>query len=452
MPKEDSSWCRVAVFIIGTEEDGSVRYWRTDTDEVHPHGMVDPAWLYDIIGHYGGRSFPSPQGTLLPSFLMTATVHPHQPLPTLHLGWVLSLLAQSVQQWPNAYTASLPSLVSLLLHLLSDPATQPITDTLHHTLHTCLVTLPSPWKSKLHSIVHALEPASMLPMLQAFLPVDSRAVYLQRALAASALGLVSFHLDTLLGLLQDPTSVFCATPIDYPGLVTMTRLMDIAIGSNEHQFQDNKSQVREYLYKILVVGDLGTGKTSIIRRYVHNIFSSNYKSTIGVDFALKVIQWSPEIIVRLQLWDIAGQERFGNMTRVYYKEALGAFVVYDVTRPQTFEGVTKWKHDIDSKVTLPEAWGGGSIPVILLANKSDLIQQGHGQQVNKEDMDRFCAEQGFLNWFETSAKEDMNIDEAARHLMTAVLKIEEEHGSDGLQQEDSVRLDQGNKQERGGCC
>lgn len=57
------------------------------------------------------------------------------------------------------------------------------------------------------------------------------------------------------------------------------------------------------------------------------------------------------------------------MTRVYYKEALGAFVVYDVTRPATFEGVTKWKNDIDKKVKLPEKWGGGDIPVVLLANK-----------------------------------------------------------------------------------
>lgn len=73
--------------------------------------------------------------------------------------------------------------------------------------------------------------------------------------------------------------------------------------------------------------------------------------------------------MRLQLWDIAGQERFGNMTRVYYKEALGAFVVYDVTRPQTYEGVRKWKADLDSKISLPEAWGGGHIPVVLLANK-----------------------------------------------------------------------------------
>ncbi|KAI8084917.1 P-loop containing nucleoside triphosphate hydrolase protein [Halteromyces radiatus] len=215
---------------------------------------------------------------------------------------------------------------------------------------------------------------------------------------------------------------------------------------------------REYLYKILVVGDLGTGKTSIIRRYVHNIFSTNYKSTIGVDFALKVIQWSPEIIVRLQLWDIAGQERFGNMTRVYYKEALGAFVVYDVTRPQTFEGVTKWKQDLDSKVALPELWGGGNIPVVLLANKSDLLQEGHGQPINPLEMDQFCQDNGFSKWFETSAKDNSNIDEAARHLIQTIVAIEEERGTlltDDLDN-DSIHLDQSKHHDHysggSGCC
>ncbi|KAI8374134.1 P-loop containing nucleoside triphosphate hydrolase protein [Radiomyces spectabilis] len=218
------------------------------------------------------------------------------------------------------------------------------------------------------------------------------------------------------------------------------------------------AEMREYLYKILVVGDLGTGKTSIIRRYVHNIFSSNYKSTIGVDFALKVIQWSPEIIVRLQLWDIAGQERFGNMTRVYYKEALGAFVVYDVTRPNTFDGVTRWKNDIDTKVTLPEAWGGGKIPVVLLANKSDLVQEGHGQHVNAAEMDSFCKDLGFIKWFETSAKDNINIEEAARHLITAILNIEEESGVDALalgEESDRVHLDQNKQQHNNSgsnCC
>ncbi|KAM3586322.1 hypothetical protein VKS41_002845 [Umbelopsis sp. WA50703] len=217
------------------------------------------------------------------------------------------------------------------------------------------------------------------------------------------------------------------------------------------------SHVREYLYKFLVVGDLGTGKTSIIKRYVHNIFSMHYKSTIGVDFALKVIQWSPEIVVRLQLWDIAGQERFGNMTRVYYKEALGAFVVYDVTRPQTFEGVRKWKADLDSKISLPEAWGGGHIPVVLLANKSDLINEGHGQHVNASEMDAFCNENGFVKWFETSAKDNTNIDEAARHLVSSILAIEQEHldrhDADGFEgNNQNIRIDQDKTRNDSGCC
>lgn len=72
---------------------------------------------------------------------------------------------------------------------------------------------------------------------------------------------------------------------------------------------------REYLFKILVIGELGSGKTSFIKRYVHQFFSEHYRATIGVDFALKVIQWENDITIRLQLWDIAGQERFGNMTR-----------------------------------------------------------------------------------------------------------------------------------------
>ncbi|KAI8374865.1 P-loop containing nucleoside triphosphate hydrolase protein [Blakeslea trispora] len=211
-------------------------------------------------------------------------------------------------------------------------------------------------------------------------------------------------------------------------------------------------EMREYLYKILVVGDLGTGKTSIIRRYVHNIFSTNYKSTIGVDFALKVIQWENDLIVRLQLWDIAGQERFGNMTRVYYKEALGAIVVYDMTRPQTFEGVTKWKNDIDSKVTLPDAWGGGQIPVILLANKMDLVKEGHGQHVNTSELDQFCQDHGFLQWFETSAKDNSNIEEAARHLISAILKLEEEH-ADSVVPQDTVQLNQPKEDpSQSGCC
>ncbi|KAG0204353.1 rab32, member RAS oncoprotein [Mortierella sp. GBA30] len=208
-------------------------------------------------------------------------------------------------------------------------------------------------------------------------------------------------------------------------------------------------EIREYLYKILIIGDVGTGKTSIIKRYVHNIFSMNYKSTIGVDFALKVIQWSPDTVVRLQLWDIAGQER-GNMTRVYYKEAVAALVVYDVTRPKTFEAVKRWKADLDSKVSLP--WGGGPIHAILLANKTDL-QLNASVGLDAEEMEKFCEEHGFLKWFATSAKDNKNIEDAMQFLLEQIMAAEEEHAHKEAHQAavlDRVQLSQSKVKE--GCC
>merc|ERR1712080_664594 len=104
----------------------------------------------------------------------------------------------------------------------------------------------------------------------------------------------------------------------------------------------------------------------------HNIFSMHYKSTIGVDFALKVVNWDENSVVRLQLWDIAGQERFGNMTRVYYKDAAAAFVVFDLTRSATMDAVQKWKSDLDMKVVTVT---GEPVPAVLLANKCDMPRE-----------------------------------------------------------------------------
>ncbi|XP_040206806.1 ras-related protein Rab-32 isoform X1 [Rana temporaria] len=188
-------------------------------------------------------------------------------------------------------------------------------------------------------------------------------------------------------------------------------------GSGELGASAGVPERREYLFKVLVIGELGVGKTSIIKRYVHQLFSQHYRATIGVDFALKVINWDGKTLVRLQLWDIAGQERFGNMTRVYYKEAVGAFVVFDVTRVSTFEAITKWKSDLDSKVYLPS---GGPIPAVLLANKCD--QRKENSMPSSSQLDNFCKENGFVSWYETSAKDNVNIDDAARCLVENILQ------------------------------
>ncbi|PRP77305.1 lightoid-like [Planoprotostelium fungivorum] len=170
----------------------------------------------------------------------------------------------------------------------------------------------------------------------------------------------------------------------------------------------------EHVYKILVVGEQGCGKTSFIHQYVNHTFSKTYRATIGVDFALKSLNWDSKTNIRLQLWDIAGQERFGHMTRVYYKEAVGAMVVFDITKEKTLQAVPKWKNDIDDNLD--------NIPVVLLANKCDLAEQ----PLDKAYMEQFCKENGFIGWFETSAKDNINVDESGHYLVEHILNRDPE--------------------------
>ncbi|KAM3594174.1 uncharacterized protein V6R79_003577 [Siganus canaliculatus] len=179
--------------------------------------------------------------------------------------------------------------------------------------------------------------------------------------------------------------------------------------------QPSLSEWTEKLFKVLVIGDLGVGKSSIVLRYVNKRFAEGYKPTLGVDFALKTIEWDPKTVVRVQLWDIAGQERFKNMSRVYYKGTMGAIVVFDITDRSTLDAAVKWKQDLDSKVSLN---GGRLIPAVLLANKCDM----KGRDNNLvSSLDGFCEDHNFLGWFETSAKDNINIDEAGAFLVKQMM-------------------------------
>ncbi|OQR76941.1 ras-related protein Rab-32B-like [Tropilaelaps mercedesae] len=167
---------------------------------------------------------------------------------------------------------------------------------------------------------------------------------------------------------------------------------------------------QDYLFKVLVVGDFGVGKTAIVRRYTDGVFSQNYKITIGVDFLIKRLRWHPNKQITLQLWDIAGHERFGSLTRVYYKYATAAVFVYDLTRPATLESIVKWREDLRDKTD-----DKSSLPSVLLANKCDISQEW-------PDLDRFCRQHHIDAWFPTSAKEDVNVDEALNFLVERILE------------------------------
>ena len=131
---------------------------------------------------------------------------------------------------------------------------------------------------------------------------------------------------------------------------------------------------------------------------------------------MKAVTWDESTVVNLQLWDVAGHERFGTMTRVYYKYAIAAIIVFDLQRPATFEAVLKWREDVNSKVVLANE---EPIPCLLLANKCDVP----GVQVDEEMLDRFCNEHNFIGWFKTSAATNTNIDEAMKLLISRILDV-----------------------------
>ncbi|XP_033175892.1 ras-related protein Rab-32B-like [Bombus impatiens] len=170
-------------------------------------------------------------------------------------------------------------------------------------------------------------------------------------------------------------------------------------------------------------------------------FTSNYKITIGADFAIKAVDWDRFTKINLQLWDVAGHERFGYMTRVYYKYAVAAALVFDISRIATFQSIKKWLCDLREKVTLPD---GSEIPVVLLANKCDISCPS----VPIEQIARFCKENNIGAWYVTSAKENTNIDVAMRYLVENVLKTRID-----VDIRDSVRLrDKSGIRQRSECC
>ena len=155
----------------------------------------------------------------------------------------------------------------------------------------------------------------------------------------------------------------------------------------------------EFLFKILLLGDSGVGKSSIILRYIENNFSQNLMNSIGVDFKLKNIEVKGKK-VKLQVWDTTGQERFRTITTSYYKGAQAIIVVFDITDRDSFEHVKNWMADVDK-------FAKEGVLRILSGNKCDLE---HQRKVSKEEGKELASKYG-IQYIETSAKETTNIEE-----------------------------------------
>jgi len=210
---------------------------------------------------------------------------------------------------------------------------------------------------------------------------------------------------------------------------------------------------------VLVVGNVATGKTSVIKRYVRNTFSKDYQTTIGVDFALKRVQ-TDGTDINVQLWDIAGQERFAGLSRIFYTHAVAAIIVFDLFDKASFQAAVNWKQDIDAKVFLPS---GAPIPVLLLGNKVDLVEENQTPKVSDEEIQQMMKDHKFYAAYKCSAKSSENIKKACRHLVSQIVKnnelerkkAEEKEMEEGNEEESSVKLTAGGGAPSGGgggCC
>ncbi|CDS42361.1 ras protein Rab 4A [Echinococcus multilocularis] len=157
----------------------------------------------------------------------------------------------------------------------------------------------------------------------------------------------------------------------------------------------------DYLFKFLIIGNAGTGKTCILRRYTERKFFPNTQHTIGAEFGSRVISVDGTH-VKIQIWDTAGQERFRSMARSYYHDAVGTLLVYDITNRTSFGAVEQWLGDARHLAT-------PGVVVILVGNKKDL--QDTDGQVTHWEANTFAQENG-LQFIETSALTGENIDDA----------------------------------------
>jgi small GTP-binding protein len=167
----------------------------------------------------------------------------------------------------------------------------------------------------------------------------------------------------------------------------------------------------DYTFKILLLGDASVGKTSFTKRYCYNLFNPSERLTIGVDFHVKTIELNDKK-VKLQLWDVGGEERFRFLLPTYCLGANAAFLLYDITRPSTLDNINEWINIVRQK--------GGPIPIMLVGAKLDLektqrqIQRDYGIQIaEKNDMASFV---------EISAKDNVNVDDAFRVLTELTLE------------------------------
>jgi len=200
------------------------------------------------------------------------------------------------------------------------------------------------------------------------------------------------------------------------------------------------------LFKLVLIGDSGVGKSNLLSRFARGEFSLESTSTIGVEFATKTVEYNDKLI-KAQIWDTAGQERYRAITSAYYRGSVGALIVYDITKISSFKGVEKWLNEVREHVST-------NIQIMMVGNKADLK---HLREVSVDLAKSFAQKQG-IHFIETSALDATNVSIAFESLLFSIYdsQLPSRKGIDPTSEKvtpisPTVKLDTSSPTQQSGC-
>ena len=209
--------------------------------------------------------------------------------------------------------------------------------------------------------------------------------------------------------------------------------------------------------KIIVIGNSNTGKTSFVNKWTKGTFTDNYKATVVSEFSFKVFQFKDKYY-RIQLWDLAGQDKNTHITKIFSKDSHGCLVLCDITNKETLSDTLKWKESVDESARFID---GEIIPSVLVQNKIDLVDEDALK--DEEEIKKFAEDNKYIGYFRTSVKMGIGVDECMEFLITNILeRIEKcskvgknplEKDRQNLVLEHKKIIEQNNSNKKmGGCC
>jgi Ras-related protein Rab-1A len=204
---------------------------------------------------------------------------------------------------------------------------------------------------------------------------------------------------------------------------------------------NNSTSYYDYIYKVLLLGDSSVGKTCFLLRYADDTFNDNHITTIGLDYRLKMINLENDKIIKLQVWDTAGQDRFRAITKNYYKGAHGIILIYDVTNQSTFSNIKNWLSQIKENTT-------EKVKIIIVGNKIDdeLLRKVSIEEGKK------LSEENDITFFETSAKQNIRVADAFNYLTKEIYKYNSAGDNNKKKKDNVVITGNNNGVKKTQCC